>query len=77
MFTTGETVGLAEWVIADTCLVHLIHPGGRVQLHRHRHRTLQGQGQKRSKRFSQQEKNRSLVSLSHEWKKTDQGQLEL
>ena len=22
MFTTGETVGLAEWTIDDTCLVH-------------------------------------------------------
>ena len=21
MFTTGETVGLAEWIIEDTCLV--------------------------------------------------------
>ena len=21
MFTTGETVGLAEWIIDDTCLV--------------------------------------------------------
>ena len=23
MFTTGETVGLAEWIIDDTCLVQL------------------------------------------------------
>ena len=22
MFTTGETVGLAEWIIDDTCLVN-------------------------------------------------------
>ena len=24
MFPTGETVGLAEWIIDDTCLVHFI-----------------------------------------------------
>ena len=24
MFTTGETVGLAEWIIDNTCLVYLI-----------------------------------------------------
>ena len=24
MFTTGETVGLAEWIIDDTCLVAFI-----------------------------------------------------
>ena len=23
MFTTGETVGLAKWIIDDTCLVYL------------------------------------------------------
>ena len=23
MFTTGETVGLAEWIIDDTCLISL------------------------------------------------------
>ena len=24
MFTTGETVGLAEWIIDDTCLVFFV-----------------------------------------------------
>ena len=26
MFATGETVGLAEWIIDDTCLVTIIFP---------------------------------------------------
>ena len=24
MFTIGETVGLIEWIIDDTCLVHIV-----------------------------------------------------
>ena len=32
MYTTGETVGLAEWIIHDTCLEITIDPSSHVWL---------------------------------------------